>query len=177
MSATDEEILQPDLSYGYNRIDSWHQLYWNDERQIQSGGSGCAWPINYDHEDLINEVKAKVESNGGRGDYEVRHRVTDGEYEFDLVYNWCGYHVQEPLQYFALDDGTVYVDHDGPFGDRQLYVNGIFHYPSFTSNDEGATAILHLDVSITQKDANEETVYEQTLQFRLFGDGKSEEVQ
>jgi hypothetical protein len=174
MSATDEEILTPDLTYGYNRTDMWHQLYFKDERGIQNG-TGCAWPINYDHEDLIESIKNKPETH--RGDYEVRHRVTDGEYEFDLVYNWCGYEVQEPLQYFGLDEAIVYVDYDGAFGDRELYVSAIFHYPSFTSNDEGATGILHLDVNVTQKDANENVLYEKTHQFRLFGDGKSEEVQ
>jgi len=172
MSATEDELLTPDLQYGYNRTDMWHQLYWNDQRGVQEG-TGCAWPINYDHEDLIESVKA----NAQRGDYQVHHRVTDGPYEFDLVIDWCGYYVQEPLAYFGLDEAIVYVDLDGAFGDRQLYVNGVFHYPSFTSNDEGATAILHLDVMVTQKDQSDETLYENTLKFRLFGDGKNEEVQ
>jgi hypothetical protein len=175
MSTADQDTLpQPELHYAYNRTDMWHQLYYGEDRGIQQG-TGCSWPINWDHEDTLDTVKNSAQ----RRDYQVVHRVVNHSYEFDLVIDWCGYHVEDPAAVVGLDDAIVYVYHDGPLQSTQedeppvgLYVNAVFHYPEFA----GSVGTLHLDVQVIMQDADQQPIFENTYQYVLHGDGTNQEL-
>jgi len=175
MSTADQDTLpQPELHYAYNRTDMWHQLYYGEDRGIQQG-TGCAWPINWDHEDTLDTLKNSAQ----RRDYQVVHRVVNHSYEFDLVIDWCGYHVEDPAAVVGLDDAIVYVYHDGPLHSTQedeppvgLYVNAVFHYPEFA----GTVGTLHLDVQVIMQDADQQPIFENTYHYVLHGDGTNQEL-
>ena len=176
MSTTDQDTLpQPDLQYAYNRTDMWHQLYYGEDRGIQNG-TGCAWPINWDHEDVLEAAKNSAQ----RRDYQVVHQIVHYGYEFPLVIDWCGYHVEHPeAVVVGLDEAIVYVHHEGPLNSTQegqppvgLYVNAVFHYPGF----DGSVGRLHLDVHVTMQDEHEQTIFENTYRYAFQGDGMNQEL-
>jgi hypothetical protein len=171
MSVTDERIIAPDLSYGYNRVDAWHQLFFADTPQAVMSGSACAFPVNFD-EATISSVKER----SPRSDYELRFQVDDGEHRFDLVVLWSGYLYDSPgLPFLAIDDALPWVDvDDAPSDGWKLYVDAVCTQPSFEPAEEGIAATLDIEFQVVQTDGTDRRLSEETYRFRIYGDGRRE---